>query len=70
MKLKLIALLVIISLALLVYSQKVKPKTEPMCNEKASNAPCYVILTAVATDNKGAQTVSKPVTIHIVKRRR
>jgi len=46
---------------------------EPVCifdppqSTNATNAPCYTILRAVATDNSGAQTASEPTVVHITK---
>lgn len=72
-RIKLIAVVFVICAALFVYarSQQLRPKPiAPQCNKDASNAPCYLVLTAVATDDKGAQTTSSPITIHIKPRQK
>jgi hypothetical protein len=39
----------------------------PAESTNSINAPCYAIVTAVATDNQGAQTISAPVLVHFKK---
>ncbi len=39
---------------------------EPKKSTNAINAPCYAVLTAVATDNQGAQSTSDAVIVHFV----
>ncbi len=39
---------------------------EPKKSTNAINAPCYTVLTAVATDDQGAESTSEPVVVHFV----
>lgn len=42
---------------------------DPPTSTNAINAPCYAVITAIATDDKGATAVSAPVVIHFKPRR-